>query len=304
MYNKEMLRALACSFILLLGGCLTSRDPANPALTVLGLAQPAYPAPGMFGVPLDTGLEWHAVAGATKYRVQVGRDAGYGDVIDTTVTDTTLHISGLEHMRVYSWRIQALGPGAASDWNPSNFRAFGGYQGFNRYNTGDQWLYSTYSASGPHTNVTRAYGYVSTRLLDGKHAGDTASYVFEIRDSACVDSSRSSCSLTSSKVDTVVMQLSTHAFLRKTLNDGYGCSRSPVWSAASFTRLVFAYEGPDARAFVDYIPSGYDPGSYGFIENYGLANYSYGHLSPGGVTTYNCQLVSFNGNPVTWVVTR
>lgn len=60
-------------------------------------------------------LEFTSMVGAKGYRVQLSRQADFGSVlIDTTVTNTSVSLSGLEVLRVYYWRAASVSGSAIS----------------------------------------------------------------------------------------------------------------------------------------------------------------------------------------------
>ncbi|HLT24255.1 MAG TPA: T9SS type A sorting domain-containing protein, partial [Ignavibacteria bacterium] len=75
--------------------------PAVPSLV--------SPSNGATGQSLTTDLTWNGVQYATNYRVQVATDAGFTNLVlnDSTVTDTTETVSGLNTFTQYYWRVLA-----------------------------------------------------------------------------------------------------------------------------------------------------------------------------------------------------
>lgn len=88
-------------------------SPADGA-TATGATQPPV------GVPT---LRWSAVAGATKYHVQVSASAGFADPIveqDTYATTYTPAVALADG--TYYWRVKA-GAGTVVEWGPTQGRA-------------------------------------------------------------------------------------------------------------------------------------------------------------------------------------
>ncbi len=65
---------------------------------------------------------WRMLSGATSYRLQVALNAGFtvGNVVkDTTLSDTTLTLSGLQYSTPYFWRVAAQTATVWGDYSPA-----------------------------------------------------------------------------------------------------------------------------------------------------------------------------------------
>jgi hypothetical protein len=85
--------------------------------TTLNLAPPVpilvSPANNATGQNLSLTLVWNRSAGALSYRVQLALDSMFTNLIlnDSTVTDSTRTVSGLNPLTYYWWRVNAKGSG-------------------------------------------------------------------------------------------------------------------------------------------------------------------------------------------------
>lgn len=86
--------------------------PAAPSLV--------SPSNGATGQSLTTDLVWNGVQYATNYRVQVATDAGFTNLIlnDSTVTDTTKSVTGLNTFTQYHWRVLAKNINGSGSYSP------------------------------------------------------------------------------------------------------------------------------------------------------------------------------------------
>jgi hypothetical protein len=88
----------------------------------LGAPALASPAPGAVDLIQPITLVW-GDNGATGYRVEVDADPGFGSPDrDTSVTDTSLVVSGLPAGQLYHWRVRSQS--ACGDGVPSTSRSF------------------------------------------------------------------------------------------------------------------------------------------------------------------------------------
>ena len=98
--------------------------PDPPAAPVL-----RYPLNGAIDVPAAPDLIWYGSAGASSYHVQVSADSLFGSTMvfnDSTIADTTVHLSVLAPHQRYFWRVRALNAGGSSPHaGPSVFRTSG-----------------------------------------------------------------------------------------------------------------------------------------------------------------------------------
>ncbi|MEI6945605.1 CotH kinase family protein [Paraflavisolibacter sp. H34] len=80
----------------------------------------AAPANGATAVALHPAvLSWHALAGASAYRLQVALRADFATTVldQGGITDRTKGVSGLRTHTTYFWRVQALTGNGPSDWS-------------------------------------------------------------------------------------------------------------------------------------------------------------------------------------------
>jgi regulation of enolase protein 1 (concanavalin A-like superfamily) len=86
--------------------------PSSPALLA--------PANGVTGVGVPTKLSWHKASFASSYRLEVGTDSTFaGGVVylDSTLTDTSRTVAGLQYATRYFWRVKAKGAGGESGYS-------------------------------------------------------------------------------------------------------------------------------------------------------------------------------------------
>lgn len=85
------------------------------------LARPMLTLPenGSYNLTINPVLQWHAVPGATEYRVQLSRDFQFNDlVLDESVVSTELSVDeDLEFNALYFWRVQAVSGGGNSNFS-------------------------------------------------------------------------------------------------------------------------------------------------------------------------------------------
>lgn len=94
---------------------LTATVPATPL--------PASPANGATAVPLSTVLTWSAAAGATTYHVVLDDDPSLTTpLLDTTVSGTSVPVTGLAIDTTYSWRVTATNLCGQTDSSLVHFR--------------------------------------------------------------------------------------------------------------------------------------------------------------------------------------
>jgi hypothetical protein len=94
------------------GTNFTTADPA-PGVPIL-----SSPAADATEVSRSTILAWKPVEGATAYRVQVARDAGFGAIVfDQTVSATAVRVTPrLSPGTQYWWRVSASNASGAGNW--------------------------------------------------------------------------------------------------------------------------------------------------------------------------------------------
>ena len=84
-------------------------------------SQPALlsPADAATRISINTTLRWNAADYASKYRVQVATDTGFGaKVIDVEITQTSYVITqSLNNLTAYYWRVQASNGSGSSAWS-------------------------------------------------------------------------------------------------------------------------------------------------------------------------------------------
>lgn len=84
-----------------------------------------YPAHGSLNVPVNVELKWKKNPIVQKYRVQVDNfnafktDPGYGIIVDTIVSDTTLALNNLAFKKNHFWRVKAFNLLGESSWSNS-----------------------------------------------------------------------------------------------------------------------------------------------------------------------------------------
>jgi hypothetical protein len=86
------------------------------------------PADGSTGLTLPVTLVWSKVYDAYSYRLQVATDAGFTTLVynDSTITDTSKVVPGLQPVTTYYWRVNSKNTSGTSAFTaPWNFRALG-----------------------------------------------------------------------------------------------------------------------------------------------------------------------------------
>ncbi|MCX6162581.1 MAG: hypothetical protein NTV87_14770, partial [Ignavibacteriae bacterium] len=94
--------------------------PLAPALLI--------PLNGSTGLTLPVALQWSKVNDAYTYRLQVATDAGFTALVfnDSTITDTSKVIPGLQPVTTYYWRVKSKNTAGTSAYSDTwNFRALG-----------------------------------------------------------------------------------------------------------------------------------------------------------------------------------
>lgn len=83
------------------------------------LLEPKHTSTGAFLNPL---LKWAKAERAASYRIQLGSSAlmTAGIILDTTVTDTCVSVSGLAANKIYYWRVMSKNTLGQSDWSGVN----------------------------------------------------------------------------------------------------------------------------------------------------------------------------------------
>jgi hypothetical protein len=78
------------------------------------------PAAGATGVPTNPILQWSAVVGATSYHLQMSTSPSFtGGLVtnDSSLTGTSVNLSGLTAGATYYWRVRARGASLAGDFS-------------------------------------------------------------------------------------------------------------------------------------------------------------------------------------------
>jgi hypothetical protein len=85
--------------------------PPAPSLT--------FPVDNKTNEPLSTSLHWTGVTGALFYRVQVSTKLDFSviDVKDSTMTQTSLNLSGLSANTKHFWRARSMSADTIGDWS-------------------------------------------------------------------------------------------------------------------------------------------------------------------------------------------
>ena len=103
---------------------LLSNGTERPALQWLRtyILCPLIPTPispdAAGNLPCDPILVWHCSASATSYHVQVATNSMFASVVvDSTVTDTLLHVCSLDANRRYFWRVCADNEHGSSEYS-------------------------------------------------------------------------------------------------------------------------------------------------------------------------------------------
>jgi hypothetical protein len=238
----------------------------------------------------DVQISWATVSGASGYRVQIGRDSLFQDLVaDTSLSDTSLALSGLQHMRRYFWRVKGTSDTAEGTWRTQDFRVFGGKKCFNVFKAGDVWVYSGHNegTSQPTSKKERRI-----ELLDVTNSGDSVSYMFLVglKDTSCY---YSKCDTTFViATDTVIFRASTGEIIR------IPTYTTPLltYSEAFKPRGLYVYgSGQIALAAITFMEA---YGRKKFVEGFGMILYEYGHNGGGGYDKGDMTLMSFNGIPV------
>lgn len=79
-----------------------------------------YPPNNTGEIPLDTILYWFSSPSATTYQLMVARGLDFAQntiIVDTVISDTTYHISGLLQNTFYFWRVKAINQYGYSNWS-------------------------------------------------------------------------------------------------------------------------------------------------------------------------------------------
>jgi subtilisin family serine protease len=96
----------------------TTVTPTIPSVPTL-----VSPANGATGIATSTSLTWNASAGAASYNVQVSTTPDFSSLLNnSTVTSTSLSLTGLAGGTVHYWRVSAANTAGTSAW--SEVRSF------------------------------------------------------------------------------------------------------------------------------------------------------------------------------------
>jgi len=101
------------------GSSYGSPQPAAPALVAPTNNNPSQPP--------TTTLRWRRAWTAASYRLQVSSDSTFATMVidDSTITDTTILMSGLAPFTKYFWRVRAKNAAMSGDFSPAwNFTTF------------------------------------------------------------------------------------------------------------------------------------------------------------------------------------
>ena len=88
--------------------------------TFVGAPVHVAPANGATGIAINPRLTWAKVATALGYHVQVSTDAGFASGIvlnDSTLTDTTVVLTGLANSTTHYWRVKTRATGGGSGFS-------------------------------------------------------------------------------------------------------------------------------------------------------------------------------------------
>src|SRR5690554_1117490 len=79
----------------------------------------ALPLSGASGVLVEPELAWQSSDGASYYRVQVSRDAGFGNVVFDLnhLNEISISVEELAYSTAYYWRVRASNAGGTSAWS-------------------------------------------------------------------------------------------------------------------------------------------------------------------------------------------
>lgn len=97
----------------------------NFAIGPVATPSPEFPGNGATGLPTSTSVRWRGAAGATQYHVQLANNSSFTNplVNDSTLTDTSRAVSGLNYNTLYYWRVRSKNAQGASGWSDTwNFR--------------------------------------------------------------------------------------------------------------------------------------------------------------------------------------
>jgi len=77
------------------------------------------PATAATSQPVDPVLVWSTVQWATRYHVLVGLDAAFTSIVfeDSTLIDTTVHVTGLQNGKSHYWKVRAINARGASTFS-------------------------------------------------------------------------------------------------------------------------------------------------------------------------------------------
>jgi hypothetical protein len=87
-----------------------------------------FPPNRATGISTNPTLRWNAFAGATSYRLQVGRDSAFSAVIvdQSAISDTFYQVGGLLDSTMYYWHVNATYTGGTTAFSPPwSFRTAG-----------------------------------------------------------------------------------------------------------------------------------------------------------------------------------
>jgi photosystem II stability/assembly factor-like uncharacterized protein len=70
-----------------------------------------FPPPAAVSLPTELDLYWPPSEGARTYQVHVSADSLFSDIVssDSTIIQTSAHVTGLQHYHTYYWNVWAVG---------------------------------------------------------------------------------------------------------------------------------------------------------------------------------------------------
>jgi hypothetical protein len=79
-----------------------------------------YPEDQKLDIPIQTEFRWNTSTAAIKYQFQMAEGLSVEPsitVVDTVISDTTLALSNLKNIKIYSWRVRAINEYGNSNWS-------------------------------------------------------------------------------------------------------------------------------------------------------------------------------------------
>jgi len=87
---------------------------SNPTVPLL-----FNPQNNSINIPTTTTLQWYKLQNATSYRLQISKDSVFSQIVlnDSTLTDSSKTIIGLDTLTKYYWRVNGKNIGGVSNWS-------------------------------------------------------------------------------------------------------------------------------------------------------------------------------------------